>query len=107
MPKESNKKQNNKHFMKDFKAELKRVIWPTPKQLLKNTGAVISIVIIVAVLVFVLDFAFEKINQYGIEQIKSVVETKNTIDAETSNVVAETINDVQDNTEVSENSVNE
>ena len=39
MPKEANKKQSKdkKHFMKDFKAELKRVIWPTPKQLLNNT----------------------------------------------------------------------
>ena len=38
MPKDANKKQSKdkKHFMKDFKAELKRVIWPTPKQLLNN-----------------------------------------------------------------------
>ena len=43
MPKEANKKQSKetKHFFKDFKAELKRVIWPTPKQLLNNTVAVI------------------------------------------------------------------
>ncbi len=26
--------KNKKHFLKDFKAELKKVIWPTPKQLL-------------------------------------------------------------------------
>ena len=38
MPKETNKKQSKekKHFMKDFKAELKRVIWPTTKQLVNN-----------------------------------------------------------------------
>ena len=29
-------KKENKHFFKDFKAELKRVIWPTPKQLVNN-----------------------------------------------------------------------
>ena len=29
--KEKNKK-DNRHFFKDFKAELKKVIWPTPKQ---------------------------------------------------------------------------
>ena len=86
MPNETNKKQNKdkqskdkKHFMKDFKAELKRVIWPTPKQLLNNTIAVITIVLITAVIVFVLDFAFEKMNEYGIEKLKSVVETSNTI----------------------------
>ena len=86
MPKETNKKQvkekSNKdktHFMKDFKAELKRVIWPTPKQLLNSTVAVITIVWITAIIVFVLDFAFEKMNEYGIEKLKKVVETTNTV----------------------------
>ena len=41
-------KKENKHFFKDFKAELKRVIWPTPKQLVNNTVAVIVIVLIPA-----------------------------------------------------------
>lgn len=93
MPKETNKKQNKekqvkekKHFWKDFKAELKRVIWPTPKQLINNTVAVITIVLITAVVVFALDFAFEKVNEYGIEKLKTVVETKkdNTITNETA-----------------------
>ena len=39
-------KKENKHFFKDFKAELKRVIWPTPKQLVNNTVAVIIIILI-------------------------------------------------------------
>lgn len=93
MPKETNKKQNKekqvkekKHFWKDFKAELKRVIWPAPKQLINNTVAVITIVLITAVVVFALDFAFEKVNEYGIEKLKSVVETKkdNTTNNETA-----------------------
>ena len=64
MPKEANKKQSKdkKHFMKDFKAELKRVIWPTPKQLLNNTVAVITIVLITAVIVFALDVVFESMD---------------------------------------------
>lgn len=62
MPKETNKNKSKdkKHFMKDFKAELKKVIWPTPKQLVNNTVAVITVVLITAVIVLVLDFAFEK-----------------------------------------------
>ena len=55
MPKDVNdkkEKKENKHFFKDFKAELKRVIWPTPKQLVNNTVAVITIVLITAVIVF-------------------------------------------------------
>ena len=76
--KQASKKQdskNKKHFMKDFKAELKRVIWPTPKQLVNNTVAVITVVLITAVIVFVLDFVFESMNTYGIDKLKEVVYT--------------------------------
>ena len=85
MPKETNKKQDNKkqskdrkHFIKDFRAELKRVIWPTPKQLLNNTVAVITVVLITAAIVFVLDFVFERMNTYGIDKLKQIVDTTNT-----------------------------
>ena len=87
MPKEANNKKQSKekkHFIKDFKAELKRVIWPTTKQLVNNTVAVITIVLITAVLVFALDFTFEKLNTYGIEKIKSVVDSKNEVENEIS-----------------------
>ena len=109
MPKEANKKQNKetKHFFKDFKAELKRVIWPTPKQLLNNTVAVITIVIITADIVFALDFAFEKMNQYGINKIKSVVESKNTVSNETSQENNSSETNSESSNEVSNNSVNE
>lgn len=63
--------KNKKRFFKDFKAELKKVIWPTPKQLVNNTAAVVVIVIITATIVFALDFGFDLLNQYGINPIKS------------------------------------
>lgn len=88
------KKENNKNkksFFKDFKAELKKVNWPTPKQLLNNTTAVVVIVIITAVIVFVLDIAFETLNKHGIEKIKEVIVTDNTTqeDATTDNTTSE------------------
>ena len=76
--KEANKKEvskNKKSFAKDFKAELKKVIWPTPKQLVNNTVAVITIVLITAAIVFVLDLAFESMNKYGVNKIKEAVAT--------------------------------
>ncbi len=124
MPNETNKKQNNKEktskdkksFMKDFKAELKRVVWPTPKQLLNNTIAVITIVLITAVIVFALDFAFEKMNEYGIEKLKSVVDnksaTQNTVENETSDnenntdTNTDTENNTTDNTQTNQTSEN-
>ena len=69
-------KKENKHFFKDFKAELKRVIWPTPKQLVNNTIAVIVIVLITAAIVFVLDLVFEFANKQGVNRIKKFVESQ-------------------------------
>ncbi len=94
MPKDNKNKKEKRHFFKDFKAELKKVIWPTPKQLVNNTVAVITIVIIVAIIVFALDFTFEKMNTYGIDKLKSIVETKN--DSE------ETTNQIDENTSTNE-----
>ena len=76
-----NKKEtkNKKSFFKDFKAELKKVIWPTPKQLINNTIAVVTIVIITAVIVFVLDVIFDLLNKYGINNLKSHVRGYNTV----------------------------
>jgi len=74
------KKENNKNkksFFKDFKAELKKVNWPTAKQLFNNTTAVITIVIITAVIVFVLDIVFETLNKHGVDKIKEVIQTEN------------------------------
>ena len=47
MAKKELKNQKDKtSFAKSFKAELKKVVWPTPKQLFNNTVAVLAIVII-------------------------------------------------------------
>ncbi len=96
MPKEAKNKKETKHFFKDFKAELKKVIWPTPKQLVNNTVAVITIVLITAVIVFVLDLAFEKMNTYGINKLKEIVDNS----SQASN---EIVNEEQTNTQVQEN----
>lgn len=85
MAKPEKSKKDNKHFFKDFKAELKKVIWPTPKQLANNTVAVITIVLITAAIVFVLDFAFEALNTYGINRLKNAVETTSEENSENNN----------------------
>ena len=74
--------KDKKSFAKDFKAELKKVSWPTPKQLVNNTTAVIVIVLITATIVFVLDVVFESLNNYGVEKLKAIVtsSTSETVD---------------------------
>ena len=97
--KENNNKdnKNKKSFFKGLKAELKKVIWPTPKQLLNNTVAVITIVLITAIIVFVLDLAFESLNKYGIDKIKSSIQSIESTDSEdSSNTTENTTNETTD-----------
>ena len=81
--KENAKKVNGKkeakkkgHFFKDARAELKKVVWPTPKQLANSTSAVITIVLVCALIVFVLDMGFEAINKYGINKMQSALKER-------------------------------
>jgi len=95
--------KNKKSFFKDFKAELKKVIWPTPKQVANNTTAVVTIVLLTAIIVFILDEAFIKLNTHGIDKIRSIVSTQETNNI--SNSISEnTINNniVENNNTVSE-----
>lgn len=87
--KEIKNNKNKTTFMKSFKAELKKVIWPTPKQLLNSTVAVLVIVIITALIVFVLDFTFEFMNKQGIDKVKQIVSNStNTEVTDTENQVS-------------------
>ena len=99
MAKKNEKNSKDKtSFTKKFKAELKKVIWPTPKQLVNNTVAVLTIVIITAIIVFVLDVAFESINKFGVNKLKQDIvnsASNNTVENEETT----TNNDVEENTE--------
>ena len=110
MPKDNKVKKEKKHFFRDFKAELKRVIWPTPKQVVNNTIAVVVIVLITAAIVFVLDVVFDLINEKGINKLKSNVKQKvvieNNIETNTDQNNVET-NSAEGEAESQENSVTE
>ena len=68
--KKSSKNITSSNSMRD---ELKKVTWPTRKELVNSTMAVIVIVVITAVIVFFLDIAFESINTYGINKLRKTV----------------------------------
>ena len=72
------KKRKGK-FFKDFRAELKKVVWTTPKQLFTGTIAVVTIVIITTIIVFFLDTVFRTINSYGINALRKQVQNENMI----------------------------
>ena len=45
-------------FFKDFIAESKRIVWPSRKDLVSKTSSVIILSLIVAGIIFVMDFLF-------------------------------------------------
>ena len=50
-------------YLKDTKAERKKVPWPSKSQVKNNTGIIIVFIIIVAVFLFVCDLAFGGLRQ--------------------------------------------
>ena len=45
-------------FVRDCKGEIKKIVWPTPKNVFKNVGVVLVTVIILALFIFLLDTVF-------------------------------------------------
>jgi preprotein translocase subunit SecE len=45
-------------FLKEVKSEIKKVIWPTRKQVINNTIVVIISIFVVGIVIWVLDIGF-------------------------------------------------
>ncbi len=45
-------------FFRDCKGEIKKIVWPTPKAVFKNTGVVLVTIIVLGLFVFLLDTGF-------------------------------------------------
>ena len=43
-------------YFRELKSELKKVVWSTPKQVLKNTLVVIACVLVVGIFIWLFDF---------------------------------------------------
>ncbi len=58
---EANAKKQNKvvRFFKEIKSELKKVTWPTKKQVLNNTLIVIAVVVIIGIIIAIFDAIFQ------------------------------------------------
>ena len=42
-------------FFRECKSEIKKIVWPTPKAVFKNTGVVLIVIIIIGLFIFGLD----------------------------------------------------
>ena len=61
--KKANKKKRKSpaRFFKDIVSELKKVTWPTGKELIKYAGAVIAFIIVLAVIVGLMDLGLSSL----------------------------------------------
>ena len=46
-----------KKWFRDMKSELKKVVWPTPKQTAKNTGVALVVIVVCAIVLWGFDSA--------------------------------------------------
>ncbi len=58
--KKEKKKGRVKNAWKGFKSEVKKIVWPTWKQVLKGSGVVLVVVAACAIAIGVLDIAFSQ-----------------------------------------------
>jgi len=56
-----------KKYFRELRSELKKVVWPTPQQVLKNALVVCGCVLVVGVFIWVFDF----VAGFGIELLIS------------------------------------
>ena len=57
-PAKEKKKGRIGEAWRGFKSELKKIVWPSWKQVLKNTGVVLVIMVVCAIIIGALDIAF-------------------------------------------------
>ena len=48
-------------YFRELRSELKKVVWSTPKQVLKNALIVVACVLVVGVFIWVFDFAAQSL----------------------------------------------
>ncbi len=57
-PAKEKKKGKIKEGFRGFRSEVKKVVWPSWKQVFKNTGVVLFVILICAIIIGALDYAF-------------------------------------------------
>jgi preprotein translocase subunit SecE len=55
---EKKEKKGLGDFFRGYKSELKKIVWPSWKTILKNTGIVITFIVILGLFIYAVDFLF-------------------------------------------------
>ena len=73
--------KGTKKFVKDFKGECKKIVWPDAKTVLKSTGVVLLVVAIVAIAVGIVDFGLSS----GVTALKNLAIGETTVETTEEN----------------------
>lgn len=65
---EKTEKSLKKSWFDGLKAEFKKIIWPDRKSLVKETGAVVAVSIVLGMIIAILDFIFK----YGVDILVNI-----------------------------------
>jgi preprotein translocase subunit SecE len=65
---EKTEKGLKKSWFDGLKAEFKKIIWPDQKSLVRQTGAVVAVSIVLGMIIAILDFIF----QYGVDILVNI-----------------------------------
>ena len=66
--KEPKKKGGIKRWFRELKSEMKKVVWPTRKKVINNTGIVMGVMVFMGLFLFAVDSGLT----YGIRQILKI-----------------------------------
>ena len=65
---EKTEKSRQKSWFDGLKAEFRKIVWPDRKSLVKQTGAVVAVSIVLGMIIAILDFIF----QYGVDILVNI-----------------------------------
>ena len=65
---EKTEKSLKKNWFDGLKAEFKKIIWPDRKSLVKETGAVVAVSIVLGMIIAILDYIFK----YGVDILVNI-----------------------------------
>ena len=85
-------KNSTVKFFKDFKGESKKIVWPDAKTVLKNTGIVLLVVAVIALIVFAIDgglaFIIEGLQKLATGSTETTTAVSNAVSTTTASTTA-------------------
>ena len=80
-------------FVKDFRSELKKIVWPERKTVLKSTGVVLSVVAIMCVIIFLIDTGLTQVIHFLSKTATEFHDQATTAVAEATTAVQTTVSE--------------